>query len=288
MDPLIVTQAINVLYGVSTLAVLALGLAVIFGLLGVLNIAHGEFVMIGAYCAYVTQAGGWPYLAALPLAAGGLRRRSGSWSSVDLIRPLYARPFDTLVATWGLSLLLRKIAEAIFGLGYHSLNMPLAGTVEFARHRISDLPAAADRHFGRGRAAALVRLVSGCSRTGTRIRAMVGNPELAQALGISVRRLAAGTFVTGTCLAGLGGVMIAPLVPVQPFMGLDYVLRAFFVLIVGGLGSVAGLAVGRRPSSAASTASISAATNAANGYFAVLVVAILFLWLRPRGIVARS
>ena len=67
MDPLIVTQAINVLYGVSTLAVLALGLAVIFGLLGVLNIAHGEFVMIGAYCAYVTQAGGWPYLAALPL-----------------------------------------------------------------------------------------------------------------------------------------------------------------------------------------------------------------------------
>jgi branched-chain amino acid transport system permease protein/urea transport system permease protein len=67
IDPLIVTQAINVLYGVSTLAVLALGLAVIFGLLGVLNIAHGEFVMIGAYCAYVTQAGGLPYLAAVPL-----------------------------------------------------------------------------------------------------------------------------------------------------------------------------------------------------------------------------
>ena len=67
MDPLIVTQAINVLYGISTLAVLALGLAVIFGLLGVLNIAHGEFVMIGAYCAYVTQAGGLPFLAAVPL-----------------------------------------------------------------------------------------------------------------------------------------------------------------------------------------------------------------------------
>src|ERR1700739_3209327 len=67
VDPLIVTQAINVVYGVATLAVLALGLAVIFGLLGVLNIAHGEFVMIGAYCAYVTQAHGWPYIAALPL-----------------------------------------------------------------------------------------------------------------------------------------------------------------------------------------------------------------------------
>ena len=84
----------------------------------------------------------------------------------------------------------------------------------------------------------------GRSRTGSQIRAMVSNPELAQAYGISVRRLAAGTFITGTCLAGLGGVMVAPLVPVQPFMGLDYVLRTFFVLIVGGLGSVPGLLSG--------------------------------------------
>jgi branched-subunit amino acid ABC-type transport system permease component len=127
----------------------------------------------------------------------------------------------------------------------------------------------------------------GQSRTGSRIRAMVSNPELAQAQGISVRWLAAGTFVAGTCLAGLGGVMIAPLVPVQPFMGLDYVLRAFFVLIVGGLGSVAGLFSGAAAIGGVDSI-ISAATNAANGYFAVLVLAILFLWLRPRGIVARG
>jgi len=127
----------------------------------------------------------------------------------------------------------------------------------------------------------------GQSRTGSRIRAMVSNPELAQAQGISVRWLAALTFVTGTCLAGLGGVMIAPLVPVQPFMGLDYVLRAFFVLIVGGLGSVAGLLSGATAIGGVDSV-ISAATNAANGYFAVLVLAILFLWLRPRGIVARG
>jgi len=114
MDPLIVTQALNVVYGVTTLALLVLGLAVIFGLLGVLNIAHGEFIMAGAYCAYMTQANGWPFLAALPLAlviCGAL----GFVVERGLIRPLYARPFDTLVATWGLSLLLRKLAEAIFG-----------------------------------------------------------------------------------------------------------------------------------------------------------------------------
>jgi branched-chain amino acid transport system permease protein/urea transport system permease protein len=127
----------------------------------------------------------------------------------------------------------------------------------------------------------------GNSRTGSRIRAMVSNPELAQAQGISVRRLAAGTFIVGTCLAGLGGVMVAPLVPVQPFMGLDYVLRAFFALIVGGLGSVSGLLSGAAVIGGFDSV-ISAATSATNGYFAVLVLAILFLWLRPRGIVARS
>ena len=84
----------------------------------------------------------------------------------------------------------------------------------------------------------------GRSRTGTRIQAMVGNPDLARALGIPVRRYASATFVVGTCLAGLAGVLIAPLVPVQPFMGLDYILMSFFVLVVGGLGSVGGLLTG--------------------------------------------
>ncbi len=284
MDPLIVTQAINVLYAVSTLAVLTLGLAVIFGLLGVLNIAHGEFVMIGAYCAYVTQSNGWPYLAAIPLtiAVCGLVGATVEWT---MIRPLYRRPFDTLVVTWGLSLLLRKIAEAIFGLGFRSLTIPLPGTVHFfgTEYPIYRLVLIATSLAVVG---ALV-IWYGRSRTGSRIRAMVSNPELAQALGISVRWLAAGTFIVGTCLAGLGGVMIAPLVPVQPFMGLDYVLRAFFVLIVGGLGSVTGLLSGAGVIGGFDSV-ISAVTNAANGYFAVLVLAILFLWLRPRGIIARG
>jgi branched-chain amino acid transport system permease protein/urea transport system permease protein len=284
MDPLIVTQAINVLYGISTLAVLTLGLAVIFGLLGVLNIAHGEFVMIGAYCAYVAQAGGLPYLAAIPLtlAVCGILGATVEWI---MIRPLYRRPFDTLVATWGLSMLLRKLAEAIFGLGYRNLNIPLPGTINVlgAEYPVYHLLLI---FISLAVVAALV-LWYERSRTGSRMRAIVSNPELAQAQGISVRRLAAGTFIAGTCLAGLGGVMIAPLVGVQPFMGLDYVLRAFFVLIVGGLGSVAGLLSGAVAIGGVDSV-ISAATNATNGYFAVLVLSILFLWLRPRGIIERG
>jgi branched-subunit amino acid ABC-type transport system permease component len=129
MEPVLVSQALNALYGIASLAILALGLAVVFGLLGVLNLAHGELVMIGAYCAYVAQTQGWPYLAAVPLAVG-VCGVLGFVVERWLVRPLYARPFDTLVVTWGLSLLLRKIAEAMFGLGYKSLGEPLGGTVE--------------------------------------------------------------------------------------------------------------------------------------------------------------
>jgi urea ABC transporter permease protein UrtB len=284
MDPLIVTQTINVLYAISTLAVLALGLAVIFGLLGVLNIAHGELVMIGAYCAYVTQAIGWPYLAALPLTLA-ICAALGAAVEWIMIRPLYRRPFDTLVATWGLSLLLRKAAEAIFGLGFRSVAIPLPGTVHFLG---TEYPIYRLLLIVISAAVVTILVVwYARSRTGNQIRAMVSNPELAQALGISVRRLAAGTFVVGTCLAGFGGVMVAPLVPVQPFMGLDYVLRAFFVLIVGGLGSVSGLLSGAAVIGGFDSV-VSAITNATNGYFAVLLMAILFLWLKPRGIVARG
>jgi len=128
VDPLVTTQFLNIVFGIATLAVLALGLAIVFGLLGVLNIAHGELVMVGAYAAWIAQSEGLPYLAAVPLAmlACGLL----GWAiEAGLIRQLYARPFDTLLATWGLSLLLRKTAEAIWGLGYKSLALPLPGTI---------------------------------------------------------------------------------------------------------------------------------------------------------------
>ena len=283
MEPVPVAQALNALFGIASLAIVALGLAVVLGLLGVLNLAHGELVMIGAYCAYVVQSNGLPYLAAVPLAlvvCGVLGYVVERW----LVRPLYQRPFDTLVVTWGLSLLIRKCAEAMFGLGYKSLTEPIGGTTEvfgatYPRFRLV-LIGISIVVFG-----ALVVWYRR-SRTGTRIQAMVGNPDLARALGIPVTRFASATFVVGTCLAGLAGVMIAPLVPVQPFMGLDHILMSFFVLVVGGLGSVGGLVTGSAVIGGTNSI-VSALSDSTGGYFCVLALAILFLWLRPRGIHAR-
>jgi branched-chain amino acid transport system permease protein/urea transport system permease protein len=284
MDPLFVTQLLNIVYEVTTLAVVVLGLAIVFGLLGVLNLAHGEFVMIGAYCAYFTQTQGWPYLAAIPVTlavCGAL-----GWAvERALIRPLYQRPFDTLLATWGLSLLLREIVEAIYGKAYQSLVVPVQGMVELG---------GADYPSYRVLLIVLsVALVGGLvlwylrSPTGTRIKAMVGNPDLARAVGIKVERLARNAFIAGTCLGGLGGMMLAPLAPVQPFMGLDYILKAFFVLVVGGLGSLMGLVTGSVIIGGVESV-VSAVVDRTYGYFSVLVLAILFLWLRPRGIFARA
>jgi len=283
MEPVLVAQALNALFAVAVLALVALGLAVVFGLLGVLNLAHGELVMIGAYCAYVAQANGWPFVAALPLAivvCGVIGWVVERW----LVSPLYARPFDTLVVTWGLSLLIRKCAEAVFGLGYKSITEPVSGTLDvlgatYPRYRML-LIVVSVVVLG-----ALI-LWYGRSRTGTRIQAMVVNPDLARALGIRVSRFASATFVAGTCLAGLAGVLIAPLVPVQPFMGLDHILMSFFVLVVGGLGSVAGLLTGSTVIGGVNSI-VSAISDSTGGYFCVLVLAIVFLWQRPSGIHAR-
>lgn len=283
MEPVLVAQGLNALFAVALLAIVALGLAVVLGLLGVLNLAHGELVMVGAYCAYVVQANGWPFIAAVPLALA-VCAVLGFCIERWLVSPLYQRPFDTLVVTWGLSLLIRKCAEALFGLGYKSLTEPLGGTVEvlgatYPRYRLLLIAVSIVVLGG-------LVLWYGRSRTGARIKAMVDNPDLAHALGIPVSRFASATFVVGTCLAGLAGVMVAPLIPVQPFMGLDYILMSFFVLVVGGLGSVGGLLTGSTVIGGTNSV-VSAISDSTGGYFCVLAIAILFLWLRPRGIHAR-
>ncbi len=174
MDPILTTNVLNVVYEVSTLAVVVLGLAVVFGLLGVMNLAHGEFVMIGAYCAFFVQAHNLPFLAAVPLAllvCGFL----GLVVERVLVRPLYARPFDTLLATWGLGMLLREAVEAVYGRGFRSVATPLTGSVEVLG---ADYPA-----YRLLLTLVSVALVAGLvwwfvrSATGRRIRAVVDNPE---------------------------------------------------------------------------------------------------------------
>ena len=284
MDPILTTNILNVVYEVSTLAVVVLGLAVVFGLLGVMNLAHGEFVMIGAYCAFFVQTQNLPFLAAVPVAllvCGFL----GLVVERLLVRPLYARPFDTLLATWGLSMLLREGIEAVYGRGFKSVAVPLTDSIDVLG---ADYPS-----YRLLLAVVSIAMVAGLvwwfvrSATGPRIRAVVNNRELAGSVGIPVTALARNTFIFGCCLAAIAGVMLAPLLPVQPMLGLDFILKSFFVLVVGGLGSLVGLISGSGVIGGVESI-VSAFSDRTYGYSTVLIIAILFLWLRPNGLFPRT
>ena len=276
-------HVLNAIYAVATLGLVVLGLAVVFGWFGVMNMAHGEFVMLGAYSAVIAQQAGWHPLASIPIAllSCGLVGVVVEWA---IIRRLYSRPFDTLLATWGLSILMRKCVELVFGREYRSLDQSLTGPVAvfgvgYPLYRIV-LIVAIFALFG--------GLYVGYRRsvTGARIQAMVINPELASSLGIDTARLARSAFVFGTATAGLAGALLAPLVRVEPFMGIDYLLMSFFALVVGGLGSFEGLAIGSTTIGGGNSLA-SALFGNTGGYLTVLVISILFLWLKPRGLYGR-
>ena len=275
---------LNLVWQISTLALVALGLAIVFGKLRIMNMAHGEFVMIGAYAPVITSSLGLPMWLQLPvclvtvaLVALFLER--------TIIRHLYGRMFDSLLATWGIAILLREVVELLFGRGYQSVRVPIAGTVDvfgtqYPLYRI-----------------VVVSVILVCfgalawwncrSKVATQIKAMVGNPELAQAVGINTERLSAAAFVFGCCTAGMAGLLLAPTIRIEPVMGIDYLIRSFFALVVGGLGSLEGLGLG--VTLIAGTQSvIGAFASQTYGYLAVLTLSILFLWLKPDGIRSSS
>lgn len=281
MSPILV---LNLAWQISTLALIALGLAVVFGKLRIMNMAHGEFVMIGAYAPVITSMLGLPGWLQLPVClitvafvAFVLER--------TIIRHLYGRMFDSLLATWGIAILLRELVELIFGRSYQSVSPPLSGTINVIG---VDYPAY--------RIAVIIGIFLGFigfswwntrSKMATRIKAMVGNPELAEAIGLNTARLSAGAFIFGCCTAGLAGVILAPTVQIEPMMGLDYLIRSFFALVVGGLGSLEGLGIGVGIIAGTQTF-LGAVTNQTYGYLAVLTLSILFLWLKPNGIHSSS
>jgi branched-chain amino acid transport system permease protein/urea transport system permease protein len=279
----LITFVLNFIYSSATLALIVLGLAMVFGLLGVMNMAHGEFVMLGAYSAYVVQSLGLNFIWAIPISilvcvvVGWLME----WT---IIRHLYNRPFDTLLATWGVAILIRKGIEAIFSRDYKSVDQVMPGTIDilgitYPSYRLILI-------------AIIIFLFVTLfawyqkSKTGLRIRAMVQNPGLASAVGIDTARLSTVTFIIGVSFAGLAGVLLAPLVRVEPYIGLDYLLSSFFILIVGGLGTLEGLLIGSAVIGG-SDALISTIFDKTAGYLSVLLLSILFLWLRPDGIYSR-
>jgi urea transport system permease protein len=233
----------------SILILMALGLAIIFGLMGVINMAHGEFMMIGAYATYLIQNGfqkflppqyfGYFLLVSLPLsffAAGGV----GVIVESLIIKRLYGRPLETLLATWGLSLLFIQTARSIFG------DLTAVSSPELLAQGWEIFPQVV-LPFNRIFIIFLTALiVSGMGlafyRTslGTKIRAVTQNRSMSSCLGIATRRVDALTFGLGTGIAGIAGCALTQIGNVDPGMGQNYIVDSFMVVVTGGVGKLMG------------------------------------------------
>jgi urea transport system permease protein len=276
----------------SILVLLALGLSIIFGLMGVINLAHGEFMMVGAYTAYVVSesfqrylppgAFDYFYVVALPLAflvAGGV----GVLCEHLVIRHLYGRPIETLLATWGISLLLIQTARLIFG-DTTSFTPPswLQGGWRAAPGLVLPL----NRLFIIGLcvvAVGAVYLLVQRTSFGLLLRATTEDRPIASALGVPTRWIDALTFGFGTGLAGLAGAIVPLYDKLNPNMGQSYVVDSFMVVVVGGIGKLAG-AVVAGAGLGFLTKYLEPWLQAVYGKLAVLALIIVFLQWRPSGL----
>ena len=271
----------------AVLLLIALGLSLTFGQMNVINMAHGEFIMAGAYTVYVLQqvitGAGWSLLVALPIAfvVAGLM---GVLLEVTLIRRLYARPLDTLLVTWGVSLVLQQAARDVFGAPNVQTRAPdlLTGSI-----RVTDgLVISSSRLFILALALAAVVAVTVVLRTtplGRRIRAVVQNRDLAAVSGLATGRVDRLTFFIGSGLAGIAGVALTLIGPIGPAMGTNIIVNAFLVVVVGGIGQLKGTVIvafvlGILQSMVEYTTTVSVAS------VIVFVAIVAFLQWRPQGL----
>jgi branched-chain amino acid transport system permease protein len=277
MDQIAVT-GIGVLFAVATLVLLALGLAIIFGMMGVLNLAQGEFLMLGAYTVLVATSHGlsvWLGILLAPIVVGLI----GVLIERSIIRFLYGRPLDTMLATWGLSLALVGIVTLVMGPTTEGVATPL-GSIEIGRYGISVYRLVVIA-ISAG-AVLLTYVVFRGTRIGLIARATMQAPRLVAASGIEPRLVYAGTFGAGAALAGLAGAVMAPLTGVVPTMGLAFIAKIFITVMVGGstvlLGTVTSAGVLGLVESA-----VSYASTPIYGQVAMLTLALVLLRVLPNG-----
>jgi urea transport system permease protein len=298
----------------SILLVVALGLAITFGLMGVINMAHGEMIAVGAYTTYIVQnifggglalspfgfsisipgmkTSGWFYesyfLFALPLsflaaaAMGILLERS-------VIRFLYRRPLESLLATWGVSMVLQQLFRRVFGSNNVQVSSPswlsdnwTYNDIIFGWNRVFVIGFAAVIVFG-------VWLVLTRTSLGLLIRAVMQNRNMASCMGVRTERVNMLTFGLGSGLAGLAGAFLSQIGNVGPSLGQSYIVDCFMTVVVGGVGNLPGTVIAALGIGMADQSLQQILLNPVLGKITVLVAIILFLQWRPAGIfVTRS
>lgn len=241
MQDLLLQTFLNAAYAASHIALVAVGLALIFGVMGVINFAHGELFMLGAYAVAAVYAK-WeaPFFLAV-LAGAALAGMTGAGMERGLFRPLRGNPLGGLVASIGVLLILQALVSIVFGVRPEHVPPPTKAVIPVGGavlpvQRLTVILAALILLGG-------LRWFLRNTRMGWALRACAQDPEAAALQGISIRRVSRLAMIVGAALAGAAGALTAPLTPPSPLMGHPVIVAAFIVIIVGGVGSLEGAAV---------------------------------------------
>ncbi|MFT4241679.1 MAG: urea ABC transporter permease subunit UrtB [Acidovorax sp.] len=278
----------------SILLLVALGLAITYGLMGVINMAHGELMMIGAYATYVVQglfqkylpgAFDWYLVAAVPLAFGA-SAAVGAVLERGVLRFLYGRPLETLLATWGISLVLQQLVRSVFGAQNVGVENPawMSGGVQV----LSNLTLPYNRLVIIGFAAAVLLgmgYLIGRTRLGLFVRGVTQNRPIASCMGVNTARTDTLAFALGSGIAGLAGCALSQVGNVGPDLGQSYIVDAFMVVVLGGVGQLAGTVYAALGLGVLNKF-IEGWAGAVLAKIAVLVFIIIFIQKRPQGIFA--
>lgn len=289
----------NLFYGVSLGSVLllaALGLAITFGLMGIINMAHGELLMIGAYTTYVCQRVFITYfpgavdaylIAALP-AAFIVTATVGIALERTVIRWLYGRPLETLLATWGISLMLMQLVRTLFGAqnvevanpSWMSGGVTVLGSLVLSYNRIFIIIFAMLVVFA-------VWLILNKTRLGLFVRAVTQNRRMAGCIGVSTGRIDMMTFGLGSGIAGLGGVALSQLGNVGPDLGQGYIVDSFMVVVLGGVGQLLGTVIAAFGLGEVNKF-LEPFAGAVMAKILILAFIIIFIQRRPQGLFAQK
>ena len=293
----LISWAGNIFFGISLGSVLllaALGLAITFGLMGVINMAHGELLMIGAYATYMVQAlfkswfpawMNWYVIAALPVAFI-VTSLVGMALERTVIRWLYGRPLETLLATWGISLILMQAVRSIFGAqnvevanpSWMSGGWTVMGGLVLSYNRIAII-------IFSMLVVLMVWLMLNYTRLGLFVRAITQNRRMADCVGVPTGKVDMLAFGLGAGIAGLGGVALSQLGNVGPDLGRSYIVDSFMVVVLGGVGQLAGTVVAALGLGAINKL-IEPFWGAVIAKIAILLFIVLFVQKRPQGLFA--
>lgn len=262
----------------SFLILAATGLAVVFGMMNIINMAHGEFIMLGAYVFTIACSHGVPFAVSVILAAVSVAV-FGVIIDRTIICRLYSRPLDSIVVTWGLSLALTQIIQIIFGTSLPSVSVPLGsftvGENRYSVYRVVLVGISIILLI------AFYQLFTN-TKFGLYSRATMQNAEVAKSLGINTNVEYSATFAIGAGIAGLAGALYAPLMAVSPTMGQNFSIQAFTTVVVGGANPLIGTVL-----SGGSLGIVNSTVSLSSGQFmgriAMLIAAIICIRVFPSG-----